>query len=115
MLEQAGSVTLRTRRGIQGGAEWRTAAPLPANEQRLNSSRPLRPRRRPRGGRLRSARKRYRCIGTGERSNIRREFSKENSVDIHHTEADTLDKIRPEDLRRNAAAMAFLAYVLAER
>ncbi|HJW68302.1 MAG TPA: M20/M25/M40 family metallo-hydrolase [Candidatus Binatia bacterium] len=35
--------------------------------------------------------------------------------DIHHTEADTLDKIRPEDLRRNAAAIALLAYVLAER
>jgi len=35
--------------------------------------------------------------------------------DIHHTEADTLDKIRPEDLRRNAAAVALLAYILAER
>jgi Zn-dependent M28 family amino/carboxypeptidase len=35
--------------------------------------------------------------------------------DIHHTEADTLDKVRPEDLRRNAAAIALLAYVLAER
>ena len=35
--------------------------------------------------------------------------------DIHHTEADTLDKIRPEDLRRNAAAVALLAWVLAER
>ena len=35
--------------------------------------------------------------------------------DIHHTEADTLDKIRPEDLRRNAAATALLGYVLAER
>ena len=35
--------------------------------------------------------------------------------DIHHTEADTLDKIRPEDLRRNAAAIALLAWVLAER
>lgn len=35
--------------------------------------------------------------------------------DIHHTEADTLDKLRPEDLRRNAAAIALLAYVLAER
>ncbi len=33
--------------------------------------------------------------------------------DIHHTEADTLDKIRPEDLRRNAAAIALLAYLLA--
>jgi len=30
-------------------------------------------------------------------------------------EADTLDKIRPEDLRRNAAAIALLGYVLAER
>jgi carboxypeptidase Q len=35
--------------------------------------------------------------------------------DIHHTDADTLDKIRPEDLRRNAAAIALLGYVLAER
>ncbi len=35
--------------------------------------------------------------------------------DIHHTGADTLDKIRPEDLRRNAAAIALLGWVLAER
>jgi carboxypeptidase Q len=35
--------------------------------------------------------------------------------DIHHTEADTLDKIRPEDLRQNAAAIALLAYLLAEQ
>jgi len=35
--------------------------------------------------------------------------------DIHHTEADTLDKIRPDDLRRNAGAVALLAYFLAER
>ena len=35
--------------------------------------------------------------------------------DIHHTAADTLDKIRPEDLRQNAAAIALLAYVLGER
>lgn len=34
--------------------------------------------------------------------------------DLHHTAADTLDKIRPEDLRRNAAAIALLAWVLAE-
>lgn len=35
--------------------------------------------------------------------------------DFHHTAADTLDKIRPEDLRRNAAAIALLAYTLATR
>jgi carboxypeptidase Q len=35
--------------------------------------------------------------------------------DIHHSEADTLDKVEPEDLRRNAAAIALLGYVLAER
>jgi Zn-dependent M28 family amino/carboxypeptidase len=35
--------------------------------------------------------------------------------DIHHTEADTLDKIRPDALRQNAAGIALLAYVLAER
>jgi len=35
--------------------------------------------------------------------------------DTHHTAADTLDKIRPEDLRRNSGAIALLAYVLATR
>lgn len=35
--------------------------------------------------------------------------------DVHHTAADTLDKIAPEDLRRNAAAIALLAWVLAEQ
>jgi carboxypeptidase Q len=35
--------------------------------------------------------------------------------DIHHTAADTLDKIRPEDLRRNGAAIALMAYALAVR
>ena len=35
--------------------------------------------------------------------------------DIHHTDADTLDKVRPEDLRRNAAAIALLAYTVATR
>ena len=34
--------------------------------------------------------------------------------DVHHTAADTLEKVRPEDLRRNAAAIALLAYLLAE-
>lgn len=34
--------------------------------------------------------------------------------DIHHTEADTLDKVDPEDLRRDVAAIAVMAYVLAE-
>jgi Zn-dependent M28 family amino/carboxypeptidase len=35
--------------------------------------------------------------------------------DVHHTAADTLDKIRPEDLRRNSGAIALLAWVLANR
>jgi hypothetical protein len=35
--------------------------------------------------------------------------------DVHHTEADTLDKVRPEDLRRNAAAVALLLWVLADQ
>jgi hypothetical protein len=35
--------------------------------------------------------------------------------DVHHSEADTLDRIRPEHLRQNAAAIALLAYVLAEQ
>ncbi|HEY0385454.1 MAG TPA: M20/M25/M40 family metallo-hydrolase [Pyrinomonadaceae bacterium] len=33
--------------------------------------------------------------------------------DFHHTAADTLDKIKPEELAENAAAMAVLAYALA--
>ena len=32
----------------------------------------------------------------------------------HHTAADTLDKILPEDFRKNIAAMAVMAYVLAD-
>jgi carboxypeptidase Q len=35
--------------------------------------------------------------------------------DVHHTAADTLDKIRPDDLRRNTAAIALLGYILATR
>ena len=34
--------------------------------------------------------------------------------DYHHSAADTLDKVDPEKLRRNVAAMALLAYMLAE-
>jgi len=32
----------------------------------------------------------------------------------HHTGADTLDKVVPEELRENAACMAVMAYALAE-
>ncbi len=35
--------------------------------------------------------------------------------DLHHSPADTIDKVDPEHLERNAAAMALMAYVLAER
>lgn len=34
--------------------------------------------------------------------------------DYHHTQADTLDKIDPHDLRMNAAALAVMAYALAD-
>jgi hypothetical protein len=34
--------------------------------------------------------------------------------DVHHTEADTIDAIQPEDLRRNAAAIALLGYAFAQ-
>ncbi|HEU5056387.1 MAG TPA: M20/M25/M40 family metallo-hydrolase [Kofleriaceae bacterium] len=34
--------------------------------------------------------------------------------DYHHTHADTLDKDRPEDLRRDIAAVAVMAYVVAD-
>lgn len=34
--------------------------------------------------------------------------------DVHHTEADTVDKIDPSALKRNVAAMAVMAYLLAE-
>ncbi|MBA3456093.1 MAG: peptidase M28 family protein, partial [Deltaproteobacteria bacterium] len=34
--------------------------------------------------------------------------------DIHHTEADTLDKIDPAQLAENVAAIAVLAYVIAD-
>jgi Zn-dependent M28 family amino/carboxypeptidase len=34
--------------------------------------------------------------------------------DWHHTDADTVDKIKPEELRLNIAAMAVMSYVLAD-
>ncbi|MBX7219735.1 MAG: M20/M25/M40 family metallo-hydrolase [Blastocatellia bacterium] len=34
--------------------------------------------------------------------------------DVHHTHADTLDKINPNDLAQNTAALAVLAYILAD-
>ncbi|MDQ6760254.1 MAG: M28 family peptidase, partial [Acidobacteriota bacterium] len=34
--------------------------------------------------------------------------------DWHHTRADTVDKVKPEDLRLNIAAMAVMAYFLAD-
>ena len=34
--------------------------------------------------------------------------------DWHHTDADTVDKIKPEDLRLNIAAMAVMTYILAD-
>jgi len=34
--------------------------------------------------------------------------------DYHHTAADTFDKIVPEELAENAAAMAVLAYAIAD-
>ncbi len=35
--------------------------------------------------------------------------------DIHHTKADTVEKIDPAHIRKNAAAMALMAFILAER
>ena len=37
-----------------------------------------------------------------------------NYFDWHHTEADTLDKVDPEDFRKSVAAMAVMSYVLAD-
>jgi carboxypeptidase Q len=34
--------------------------------------------------------------------------------DVHHSPADTIDKVDPDHLQRNAAAMALMAYLLAE-
>src|SRR5690349_23000317 len=34
--------------------------------------------------------------------------------DWHHTRSDTIDKIKPEELRLNIGAMAVMAYVLAD-
>jgi carboxypeptidase Q len=34
--------------------------------------------------------------------------------DWHHTEADTLDKVNPEDFRKNVAALAVMGYILAD-
>jgi len=34
--------------------------------------------------------------------------------DVHHTRADTFDKIKPDDLRKNVAAVAVMAFALAD-
>jgi len=39
----------------------------------------------------------------------------EHYFDLHHSPADTIDKVDPAHLQRNAAAMALMAYLLAER
>lgn len=38
----------------------------------------------------------------------------EHYFDWHHTQADTLDKINPDDLRKNIATMAVMTFVLAD-
>ncbi len=35
--------------------------------------------------------------------------------DLHHSPADTFDKIDPDNLAKNTAAMALMAFILAER
>ena len=39
---------------------------------------------------------------------------REHYFDIHHTHADTVDKVDPEELTRSAAVMAATAWVMAE-
>jgi hypothetical protein len=39
----------------------------------------------------------------------------EHYFDVHHSVADTLDKIDPENLRRSVAALATMVYVVADR
>jgi hypothetical protein len=46
--------------------------------------------------------------GLGERTTGAHYF------DWHHTEADTLDKVDPDDFRKNIAALAVMSYVLAD-
>jgi len=46
--------------------------------------------------------------GLGERTTGAHYF------DWHHTEADTLDKVNPEEFRKNVAALAVMGYVLAD-
>jgi len=46
--------------------------------------------------------------GLGERTSGAHYF------DWHHTETDTLDKVDPEDFRKNVAALAVMSYVLAD-
>ena len=38
----------------------------------------------------------------------------EHYFDWHHTEADTLDKVDPQDFRKNVASLAVMTYVLAD-
>lgn len=47
-------------------------------------------------------------IGSGVRTVGKRYF------EWHHSESDTLDKVNPDDFRRNIAQLAVFAYVLAD-
>ena len=38
----------------------------------------------------------------------------EHYFDWHHTETDTLDKVNPDDFKRNTAMLSVVAYVLAD-
>lgn len=38
----------------------------------------------------------------------------EHYFDWHHSQADTLDKVNPEDFRKNTAVLAVMAYILAD-
>ena len=48
-------------------------------------------------------------VGIGLRTTVQHYF------DWHHTEADTLDKVNPEDFRKNVAALAVMTYILADK
>ena len=41
-------------------------------------------------------------------------ITNEHYFDWHHTEADTLDKVNPQDFRKAMAALGVVGYILAD-
>src|SRR5207244_617594 len=84
----------------QGAVDDAAGVAVVMEAARLIAQLPQRPRRTVLAG--------FRVPSVGVPQDVSRYF------DYHHSAADTLDKVRPGDLAQTAAAVAWVAYALAE-